>query len=88
MKRVPKLDYSIHRWLYFIPSQHADTIGIGFEEEVIIVPESVGTVSVCVVTNLTLDERRTATAVLRTETVSAEGKCCLLVSYTLLMFMY
>ena len=60
---------------------YADVIGIGFEEEVIIVPESVGTVSVCVVTNLTLGERQTASAVLQTETISAEGQCCLFVSH-------
>jgi len=57
----------------FYPSQRADIVGIGFEEEVIIVPETVGTVSICVVTNVTLDERHTASAILQTETVSAEG---------------
>lgn len=51
----------------------SDIVGIGFEEEVIIVPETVGTVSICVVTNLTLDERHTASAILQTEAVSAEG---------------
>lgn len=51
-----------------------DTIGIGFEQDVIIIPESAGTVSVCVSTNVTLNGTRTASAVMSTEDVTAQGQ--------------
>jgi len=52
-----------------------DVIGIGFEREVYVdfIPENVGIISVCVVTNVTLRATRTASAVLRTQDVSATG---------------
>ena len=59
--------------LFFLSS--LDVIGIGFEREVYVdfVPENVGIISVCIVTNVTLRATRTASAVLQTQDVSAEG---------------
>ena len=38
-----------------------------------VVPEGVGNFTICVITNVTLNGHRTASAVLHTEDVSAEG---------------
>ena len=40
----------------------------------IIIPESAGTVSVCVSTNVTLNGTRTASAVMQTQDVTAQGQ--------------
>ena len=52
-----------------------DIVGVGFEHEVYaeVVPEGVGNFTICVITNVTLNGRRTASAVLHTEDISAEG---------------
>ena len=52
-----------------------DIVGVGFEHEVYaeVVPEGVGNFTICVITNVTLNGRRTTSAVLHTEDVSAEG---------------
>ena len=52
-----------------------DIVAVGFEHEVYaeVVPEGVGNFTICVITNVTLNGRRTASAVLHTEDVSAEG---------------
>lgn len=53
-----------------------DIVGVGLEHEVFaeVVHERVGNVSICVITNATLSGMSTASAILRTEDVTAEGQ--------------
>ena len=50
-----------------------DIIGLGFEQEVITVPETAGSVTVCASTNVTLNGSRGASGVLFTMDVSSQG---------------
>ena len=53
----------------------SDNIGVGFEQEAYVgtVYENSGSVSVCVISNVTLNGSRTAAAILQTQDVSAHG---------------
>ena len=53
----------------------SDSIGVGFEREAYVgtVYENSGSVSVCVISNVTLNGSRTAAAILQTQDVSAHG---------------
>lgn len=56
-------------------SSSSDSIGVGFEREAYVgtVYENSGSVSVCVISNVTLKGSRTAAAILQTQDVSAHG---------------
>lgn len=49
-------------------------IGLGFEQVVYVVPESIGSVSICVATNVTLNGSRSAAALVQTVDVTAESE--------------
>ena len=50
-----------------------DIVGVGFEQRVYFTTESAGSVSVCAVTNVTLNGTQITTIVLETEDVTAQG---------------
>ena len=50
-----------------------DIIGVSFEQRVYFTTESAGSVSVCAVTNVTLNGTQITTIVLETEDVTAQG---------------
>ena len=50
-----------------------DIIGVGFEQRVYFTTESAGSVSICAVTNVTLNGTQVTTIVLETEDVTAQG---------------
>ena len=60
---------------YFLTSPSPDIVGVGFENVVYAkaVAEDVNNFTICVITNVTLNGDRTASAVLRTEDLSAKG---------------
>ena len=59
----------------YCSSSSSDSIGVGFEREAYVgtVYENSGSVSVCVISNVTLKGSRTAAAILQTQDVSAHG---------------
>lgn len=53
-----------------------DIVGVGFEDPVVrVAPETVGTIRVCIAMNVSLDGIHTASAVVQTENVTAQGEC-------------
>ena len=50
-----------------------DIIGVSFEQRVYFTTESAGSVSVCAITNVTLNGTQITTIVLETEDVTAQG---------------
>ena len=56
-----------------------DIVGIGFEQKIYSVSEHAGSVLICAVANVTLNGSRTASGVVKTKDVSAEGQSCLVV---------
>ena len=53
-----------------------DIVGIGFEHKIYSVSEHAGSVLICAVTNVTLNGSHTASGVIKTKDVSAEGQSC------------
>ena len=51
-----------------------DIIGVGFEQRVYFTTESAGSVTICAVTNVTLNGTQVTTIVLETEDVTAQGR--------------
>ena len=53
-----------------------DIVGIGFQQKIYSVSEHAGSVLICAVANVTLNGSRTASGVMKTKDVSAEGQSC------------
>ena len=61
--------FSINELIIF----SVDIVGVGFEQRVYFTTESAGSVSICAVTNVTLNGTQIITIVLETEDVTAQG---------------
>ena len=68
--RITSANYTVSINCYFFT---VDIVGVGFEQRVYFTTESAGSVSVCAITNVTLNGTDIITIVLETEDVTAQG---------------